>query len=170
MQLTQNKRRRSFLIEFFCRFFAIYSIRNSIRKMNRSLPLAPFRIPSAWSFSSHSSLATSHCFSNRQTPPELEMPVTRTKQTLGPVSNRQRYAFFATDSQAPAYQNGGRCLCFASSPLVTHHPPALMQLAQNKTSRSSSNRVFSCIFLARSFPNTLACHSSLVTRHCLYAL
>jgi hypothetical protein len=37
--------------------------------------------------------------SNRHTPPELEMTVTYTKQTVGPRSNRHRYALFLSSNR-----------------------------------------------------------------------
>jgi hypothetical protein len=61
-----------------------------IANFGASLALQPPLLPAGLD-----PLALDHCFSNRQTPPELEMPLTYTKQTPGLISNRQWNAFFS---------------------------------------------------------------------------
>ncbi len=83
------------------------------RSPRRSSPLAcPERSRRA---TRHSPLfLSSHCLSNRQPPPELEMPLTHTKQTLRPFSNRQCFRIFLR-TLSPHRRNGKRAADVANA-------------------------------------------------------
>ncbi len=93
------------------------------------LPFAPAPTPSSGRLAGARSLSTSHspvlsevegllttsrCPSNRQTPPELEMPLTHTKQTLRPFSNRQCFRIFLR-TLSPHRRNGKRAADVANA-------------------------------------------------------